>query len=61
MEEIPYGYAGKVLNVNLGSGEIKEGALNFDSARKFIGGKGLGARYLWDLLKPGTGPLSPDY
>ncbi len=34
--------------------------LNLGWARKYIGGKGLGARYLFGLLKPGTAPLSPD-
>ncbi|MGQ9459087.1 MAG: aldehyde ferredoxin oxidoreductase family protein [Anaerolineae bacterium] len=57
---MPYGYTGKVLKVDLSTGKIAEEALNFDWARKFIGGKGLGARYLWDLVKPGTDPLSPD-
>jgi len=57
---MPYGYTGKVLNVDLSTQEVKEEPLNFEWARKFIGSKGLGARYLYERLKPGTDPLSPE-
>jgi len=57
---MPYAYMGKVLTVDLGTGAVGEEPLNFEWARKFIGGKGLGARYLYDRLKPSTDPLSPD-
>jgi aldehyde:ferredoxin oxidoreductase len=39
---------------------VGEEPLNMEWARKFIGGKGLGARYLYDRVKPGTDPLGPD-
>lgn len=55
-----YGYTGRVLNVDLTQRRIWEEPLNMDWARKFIGGKGLGARYLWDRVKPGADPLGPD-
>ena len=29
-------------------------------ARQFIGGRGLGARLLWDLVGPEVDPLSPE-
>ncbi|HDP97341.1 MAG TPA: aldehyde ferredoxin oxidoreductase [Euryarchaeota archaeon] len=54
------GYNGKVLRVDLGKGTTSVEPLKEEWAEKFIGGKGLGARYLWDELKPGTDPLSPD-
>ena len=54
------GYFGKMLEVNLSSGEIKVTQIPDDDIKKFIGGRGLGAKILWDRLKPGTDPLSPD-
>lgn len=54
------GYTGKVLRVDLSSEKISTEPLNREWARQFIGGKGLGARYLFEELKPGTDPMSPD-
>jgi aldehyde:ferredoxin oxidoreductase len=54
------GYAGKILEVNLSKGSIKKTPLNHDDARKFIGGRGLMNKLLWDRLKPETGALSPE-
>jgi aldehyde:ferredoxin oxidoreductase len=54
------GYVGKMLFVNLteGSTEVKE--LPDKLARDFIGGPSLGARVLYDMMKPGVDPLGPD-
>ena len=54
------GYTGKVLRVDLTNEKIATEPLNRDWAKRFIGGKGLGARYLFEELKPGVDPLSPD-
>ena len=54
------GYTHKVLRVDLTTEKVSTEPLNMDYAKQFIGGKGLGARYLFDELKPGTDPLSPD-
>jgi aldehyde:ferredoxin oxidoreductase len=54
------GYTGKVLRVDLTSEKIATEPLNREWAKRFIGGKGLGARYLFEELKPGVDPLSPD-
>jgi len=54
------GYTSKVLRVELSNEKISTEPLNRDWAKKFIGGKGLGARYLFEELKPGVDPLSPD-
>ncbi|MFQ5910870.1 MAG: aldehyde ferredoxin oxidoreductase family protein, partial [Thermoplasmata archaeon] len=54
------GYAGSVLFVDLTTGKTKSEETNWAWAEKYIGGKGLGARYLFDLLKPGVDPLSPE-
>ncbi len=54
------GYQGKILRVDLTNEKITTEPLNKEWAKQFIGGKGLGARYLFEELKPGTDPLSPD-
>lgn len=55
-----YGYAGKILYVDLTSGVIKKEPLDTELAQKFIGGWGLNIRLAWDLIKPGADPLSAD-
>ena len=54
------GYAGKILRVDLTSGELRDEPLNEAYVRDFVGGSGLGVRYLWDLVGPDTEPLGPD-
>jgi len=54
------GYMGKYLDVNLSAGKITEPSLNMGLAEKFIGGKGLGAKILYDTLKAEVDPLSPE-
>jgi len=55
-----YSYAGSLLVVDMTTGKIEKQPLNEEYVRNYVGGRGLGARYLYDLLKPGTDPLSPD-
>ena len=43
------GYMGKLLRVDLTSGRMWDEPLNAEYARDFIGGSGLGARYLADF------------
>ena len=43
------GWAGKILDINLTSGTIETVPLDKEMARLFLGGRGLGARLLWDL------------
>lgn len=54
------GYVGKMLFVDLSEGSIEERELSEDAARNFIGGYGIGARVLYDMMKPGVDPLGPD-
>ncbi len=54
------GWAGKVLDVNLSDGSIRSYPLDMNLAHQFIGGRGLGARLLWDLVGPEVDPLSPE-
>ena len=55
-----YGYAGRILYVDLTSGQIRTDRLDMEMANKFLGGCGIGERLLYDLLEPGTDPLSPE-
>lgn len=55
-----FGYTGKLLYVNLSreSYEVKE--LSQEHVKKYLGGKGLAAKILYDNLKPGQDPLGPE-
>ncbi len=54
------GYMGKLLFVNLSTGEIKEETPDESLYRDFIGGYGLGARILYSCQKAGIDPLGPE-
>ncbi|MBD3197727.1 MAG: hypothetical protein GF317_21930, partial [Candidatus Lokiarchaeota archaeon] len=54
------GYAGKILNIDLGSGEIWNDNLNFADVEEYIGGMGLNCRLASKLIPPKVDPLSPD-
>ncbi|MGA2368027.1 MAG: aldehyde ferredoxin oxidoreductase family protein [Dehalococcoidia bacterium] len=53
-------YAGSLLRVNLTKKSIDRENVNEDVRRAFIGGRGLGVKYLFDELRPGIDPLGPD-
>jgi len=53
------GWTGSILRVNLSRGTIKKEALRLDWAREYVGGRGLGARYLWDEVDPTVDAFSP--
>jgi len=55
-----FGYAGRILHIDLSTGEIKKEPLNEEMAKKYIGGIGLGMRLFLDHSKPGVDPLSPE-
>jgi len=54
------GYAGKILRVNLTTGEITTTFFEEDILRKYLGGSGLGARILYDETDSNTDPLGPE-
>ncbi len=54
------GWIGKILEVDLSSGRIESRPLDAEMARLFLGGRGLGARLLWDMVGPEVDPLSPE-
>lgn len=55
-----YGYAGRMLFVDLTTGRTAVEPLNEDYAKKYIGGIGLGMRLLFDHSRPGEDPFSPN-
>jgi aldehyde:ferredoxin oxidoreductase len=55
-----YGYVGNILRVDLSRGKTSVEPLNMNWARMFVGGKGLGAKYLYEELKPRTDAFSPE-
>ena len=55
-----HGYTGKILDVDLTSAVISEAELDRSLAEDYMGGKGFGAKILYDQLSPGCEPLSAD-
>ncbi len=49
-----YGYTGKILRVDLSTGQITVEKWDETSMRKYIGGAGLGTRYLYNEVPAGT-------
>ncbi|MDI6855550.1 MAG: aldehyde ferredoxin oxidoreductase family protein [Candidatus Thermoplasmatota archaeon] len=55
-----FGYTGKLLEVDLTTSKTKIFDIDEELFKKFIGGKGLGTKILYDSLKPGVDSLSPE-
>jgi len=55
-----YGYAGKILRVNLTNRTHSIDKLPDDEAKKFIGGKGIAIRILFNELRPKIDALGPE-
>ena len=55
-----YGYAGRILHVDLNTGKTRVETLNEDYAKEYIGGIGLGMRLWLDNSKAGVEPFSPE-
>lgn len=53
------GWVGKILRVDLTSSSSVSEELNLGWAQQFIGGRGLGARYLYDQADPTLDPFDP--
>ena len=58
--EVPGGYSGKVLRVNLSSKTTSTEEPDGKFYRKYIGGAGFTSYYLLNELKAGIDPLGPD-
>ncbi len=55
-----HGYTGKILDVDLTSSIVSEAELDRFLAEGYMGGKGFGAKILYDQLPPQCEPLSAD-
>ena len=56
--ENEYGYTGKILRVNLGSGQISS-LITAQYVDRFLGGRGLAAKIYWDLVPPEVDAFDP--
>jgi len=54
-----FGYAGKILTVDLSDGKSGE-LTTADYAGRFLGGRGIAARLFWDMVPPRTGATEPE-
>jgi aldehyde:ferredoxin oxidoreductase len=55
-----YGWAGKILEVDLSNEKITETKLDEKLVRNFIGGRGLGVKIFYDRVGPDIKPLDPE-
>jgi aldehyde:ferredoxin oxidoreductase len=56
-----YGWAGKILHVDLAKEKIWVEDFNIKLGEMFLGARGVNARLLWDFIeKPGIDPLGPE-
>lgn len=53
------GYAGAILRIDLTKGNVKKQPLDRDMVKKFVGGRGINSKILYDETKPGMDPLGP--
>ena len=53
-------YQGKVLRIDLSAGTSAVEPLNMEWAEKYIGGKGLLLRYMWEEIAPKSDPWAPE-
>ena len=54
------GYMGRILYVDLTTGQIRTEALDPEIAKNFLGGWGVNARLAWDAIPPDAEALSPE-
>lgn len=54
------GYAGTILRINLTAGKISKEPLNMELARKYLGGRGLAGKMLFDEVAADVYPLAPE-
>jgi aldehyde:ferredoxin oxidoreductase len=55
-----FGYTGKILRVNLTTGDCKVENLDENLAKKYIGGRGLGTKMYYDEVSPKIDALSEE-
>ena len=52
------GWIGNILTIDLSSGKVETEPTE-DYVDQYLGGRGIGVRLVYDLLKPGTDALAP--
>jgi len=55
-----FGWAGKYLYIDLTSKKIEKIPLSQNLKDNYFGGRGINMKFLYDYLKPGIDPLSPE-
>ncbi len=55
-----FGLMGKILRVNLTDRNIFQEEIPEEMAKKYLGGRGLASKYLFDEVKPKISPLGPE-
>ena len=55
-----YGYAGKILTVDLTNQQSSASSASISDLKNYVGGIGLAAKFLANKLKPGVEPLGPE-
>ena len=55
-----HGYHGRILNVNLSSGQVAIETFDETFARQYLGGNGFAIRLLYERLAAGIDPLAPE-
>lgn len=55
-----YGYQGRILRVNLTEKTTSIEELKLETAVKYVGGRGLGTKFMMDEVDPNVEPLSPE-
>jgi aldehyde:ferredoxin oxidoreductase len=54
------GYAGQLLRVDLSKGKITKTPLEAELAKSYLGGRGIGARIVYDEVEPKVGAFDPE-
>ncbi len=60
MVRLVYGTTNNLLRVNLTDGKIETEKLSEETIKRFLGGKCLGAKILYEEIEPGIDPLGPE-
>lgn len=55
-----YGWSGTILKVDMTNGKIAKEPLQKDFARKYVGGSGMGSRFLYDMVPPEVKPFDSE-
>jgi aldehyde:ferredoxin oxidoreductase len=58
--QMPGGYMGRILWVDLASQRVDDESLPADLLRDYLGGYGVGVRLIYQRQRPGVKPLGPD-